>query len=163
MTLAPTPARAMTLAPPPAPPRARTRRRSSPLTRRVGYLAGATADAALLYLLHVEPGWEVLPFVTADAELVLLAVDVSIAAALLVHLVYVVHDPRWLRGLGDMVTTALALAALAQLWSVFPFSFTGTDVDWETITRFVLAFAIVGTAIGFLSGLATLLRNLAKG
>ncbi len=158
MTLAPTPA--PTWAPVRAP--VPTRRRPAPVSRRLGYLAGATVNAALLYAINVEPGWEHLTFLTPDIDLVLPAVDVAIVAAVLVHLVYVVHDPRWLRGLGDMVTTALALAALAQLWTVFPFSFAGTDVDWETITRFLLAFAIVGTAIGFAAGLVTVTRNLAK-
>lgn len=146
----------VTLTPTSAP---RTARRPSPAARRFGYLVAAIVDAVMLYAINRWPGWEELSFLTAETDEVLLAVNASIVVGLLVNLGYLAYDPQWLRGLGDMVTTAFSLVAIVRIWTVFPFSFDGSGIDWETITRWLLALGIAGTAIGFVAGLVALLRN----
>jgi hypothetical protein len=43
-------------------------RRPSVATRRVGYVVAAVGEATLLYLVNVWPGWQAVPFLTADTR-----------------------------------------------------------------------------------------------
>lgn len=45
------------------------------------------------------------------------------------NLVYLLHDPRWLKALGDVVTTAVGLVAVLRMWAVFPFDFGDSSFD----------------------------------
>ena len=52
-----------------------TAARSAVAVRRTGHAVGALTGAALLVLIHVRPGWQVLPFLTPDTSRVLGIVD----------------------------------------------------------------------------------------
>lgn len=126
--------------------------------RRAGYVVAALLNAAMLYAVHVWPGWEVLPFLTEETPQVLGLVTASIVAGLLTNIVYLVSDPAWLRTVGDLVTTSIGLAALIVIWQVFPFDFTAYSFDWELVARVLLVVAIVGSAIGILVAAGKLVR-----
>lgn len=126
--------------------------------RRAGYVVAVLLNAAMLYAVHVWPGWEVLPFLTEETPQVLGLVTASIVAGLLANIVYLVSDPAWLRTLGDLVTTSTGLAALIVIWQVFPFDFTPYSFDWELVARVLLVVAIVGSAIGILVAAGKLVR-----
>ena len=141
-----------------------TRERPSSATRRFGYLVAALVNTVLLYLVNVRPGWQALPFLTEDTVLVLGMVNASIIVGLAANLVYLLEDAPWVRALGDLVTTGVGLAALARIWTVYPFDFDAGampwDLPWDLLTRTVLVVAIVGSAIGLLVALVTLGRDL---
>lgn len=134
-------------------------RRPSAATRRVGYFIAAALTAALFYLLNVEPGWADIPFLTGDTDQVLGLVNLSLAASILANLVYLVSDTPWLKALGGLVTTGIGLVALVRIWQVFPFDLAGSSFDWELLLRIVLVVGIVGSAIGVLVQVVTLLRG----
>jgi hypothetical protein len=113
----------------------------------------------MLYLVNRRPGWEAVPFLTPDTEKVLGLVNASIVAGLVANLVYLVADPPRLRSLGDLVTTGIGLAAMVRIWQVFPFSFEEGGFPWETVFRWFLAIGIVGSAIGIVVALVTLVRG----
>ena len=73
------------------------------------------------------PGWDAVPFLTADFVTVLWLIDVSLVATIAVNLIYVVRDPRWLTAAGAVVTTAFGLAAAVRILQVFPFDFGASD------------------------------------
>jgi hypothetical protein len=127
--------------------------------RRFGYLVAALVNAAMLFAVNRWPGWDALPFLTAETERVLPWVNASIVAGLVVNLVYLVHDPLWFRGLGDMVTTAFSLAAMVRIWDVFPLDLTD---GWQLVARVLLALGIVGTLIGFVAGLVAFVRDVRR-
>lgn len=126
--------------------------RDGGLTRRLGYTVALVVDVVLLELVNGAPGWEAVPFLTSDFTEVVGLVNASIVLGVVANAVYLAHDPRWLRGLGDLATTAVGLWALVALWQVFPFAFS---VDWVVdpvlLTRWVLAVGIVGSGIGLVS------------
>jgi hypothetical protein len=126
---------------------------------RSGPLAIALVDAALLFLLHVRPGWAEMPFLTADTPAVLGVVDVALVTGLVLNLLYLVRDPRWLTAVGTVVTTALGLAVMVRLWQVFPFD-VAAGSGWSAALRTVLVVGIAGAAIGLLVGLVILGRVL---
>jgi hypothetical protein len=126
--------------------------------RRVGYVAGGLANAVLLWLIHVWPGWDVVPFLTKDMTQVLGWIDAALIAGIAVNAVHLVRDPGWLTPAGTLVTTAFGLAAVARLLQVFPFDLSP---GWATAVRVLLVVAVVGSAIGLLAALVSLLRTIA--
>lgn len=135
------------------------RRRPSATARRTGYLISAAVNAVLLYLVNERPGWEAVPFLTAQTPQVLDLVNLSMIVGLVANLVYLFRDPPRLRALGDLVTTGIGLAAMVKIWQVFPFSFEDDGIPWEMVFRVALAVGIVGSAIGMVTALVALVRG----
>ena len=138
---------------------AAVRRRPSATARRTGYLISVAVNAALLYLVNERPGWEAVPFLTAQTPQVLDLVNASMIAGLVANLVYLFRDPPRLRAIGDLVTTGIGLAAMVKIWQVFPFSFKDDGIPWEMVFRVALAVGIVGSAIGIVTALVALVRG----
>ena len=130
------------------------------LSRRVGYTLAIVLNVVLLVLVDDVPGWQALPFLTDDFAAVLWLVNATIVSGVLANAVYVIHDPPWVRALGDVVTTSIGLAALVQLWQVFPIAFAESTVDLDLIARWVLAVGIAGIVVGIVAGAARLVRAL---
>lgn len=127
---------------------------------RAGYVAAAVVNGILLWLIHVWPGWDAVPFLTEDFEIVLWLVDLSLVVAIVLNLVYLVSDPRWLTAAGAVVTLAVGLAGAVRMLQVFPFDFDGSDV-WPMVVRILLWVGIVGSGIGIVANVGTLVRALA--
>lgn len=124
------------------------RTRPSRAARTFGYTLAAIVNVALLYLVNVRPGWQVVPFLTDDARQVLALFNLSLAAGIVTNLVYVLYDaPRW-KALWDLVANGISLAVLIKVWAVFPFAFDAQG--WTILTRTVVVVAMVGTAIAML-------------
>ena len=137
-------------------------RRPAVAARRVGYGVAAVVNAAILYMVNVSPGWQVLPFLTDDMSLLVGVVNASIVVHLVANMVYVVADPRWLKALGDLLTTTVGLAALVRIWQVFPFAFTSSAVDWSLVARVALGVAIGGSVIAIVVALVSLVRSIGR-
>lgn len=137
-------------------------KRPAPATRRAGYLIAVAVNAALLYGINVWPGWSAVPFLTDDMELVLEFVNASLVVSMIANAVYVLADPRWLKALGDLLTTVVGLGAMVRLWQVFPFDFGETSFDWALVTRILLVLGIVGGVIGIIAALIALVRSAAQ-
>jgi hypothetical protein len=126
--------------------------------RRVGYLLAGVINLGILYAINVTPGWEALPFLTSDTELVLPLVNLSLAVGVLANLAYAARDPAWAKALGNLITGLVGVAAMARIWTVFPFDFDAYSFNWGLLTRFVLFVAIVGSLIGIIVACVGLVR-----
>ena len=124
---------------------------------RAGYIAAAAVNGILLWLIHVWPGWESVPFLTADFELVLWLVDLSLVVAIVLNLVYLVRDPRWLTAAGALVLLVVGLAGAVRMLQVFPFDFGGSDF-WPLVVRILLWVGMAGSVIGIVANAGTLVR-----
>ncbi|HEX7744662.1 MAG TPA: hypothetical protein VF462_05310 [Micromonosporaceae bacterium] len=133
--------------------------RQSRTPQRAGHLVGALVNAALFYAVNAWPSWAALPFLTNDTVDVLPLVNASILAGLVANLLYVFADYAWLTSLGEILSTAVGLAALVQVWRVFPFDFDPTPVDWARVVRVVLVVAMIGSGIGMLAQTVSLFRG----
>lgn len=136
------------------------RRRPSASARRAGYIAAAVVNAVLIWLVNVWPGWQVVPFLTDETPQILGLVNASFVLAIVLNVLYLLRDPRWLTTLGTMATTAVGVAVQAKALAVFPFDLSGA---WETVARVVLVVGLAGTAIAFVVALVTLVRLLSGG
>jgi uncharacterized membrane protein YesL len=123
----------------------------------VGYVIAIAVNAALLYLLNTNPGWEAIPLVTAAADQVIGLVNLSLVVGIVVNIIYLAADPRGLRALGELVTAVVGVVVALRVWQVFPFDVADTD-GWRTVIRVALGIAIAGGSIGALVQLVTLGR-----
>jgi len=89
--------------------RTTTKPRPANATRRAGYVVAVLVNAALVYVFNVQPGWEDMSFLTQDTSQVLWWVNLSLTAGIVANLLYLIHDARRVKALGDVVTTALGL------------------------------------------------------
>lgn len=125
------------------------KKRPSRAARRFGYAVAVLVNVAILLVVNRWPGWEAVPFLTGDTEHVIGIVNASIVAGVVANALYLAADPRWFKAVGDIVTTAIGLAATVRIWQVFPFDF-GAGSVWDTVARVLLVVAIVGSVIGIL-------------
>ena len=128
---------------------------------RSGNLGSAIVNALLLYGINIWPGWQVLPFLTADTARVLDLVSASLIAGIVVNIVCVVIRSRALLALGNLVVMGIGVAAILRLWDVFPFDFGTAWSGWPVLVRVFLVLGIVGSIIGAIAELVNLFRALA--
>jgi hypothetical protein len=140
-----------------------TRKRPTQASRRAGYVIGVLVNLAMLYAINVWPGWEVLPFLTAEMTLVLGLVNASVLVNIAANVAYVVRDPAWFKALGDVVTITVGLLAMVRTWQVFPFDFGTSTFDWELLTRIALGVGMVGSGIGIVAALVRFARAMSAG
>lgn len=133
------------------------RQRPTPAQRRSGYVGAILVNGVFLYALNRWPGWDAAPFLTPDTERVLGIITASIITGIVANAVYLLADPPRLRALGEIVTSAVGLAAVIRVWRVYPFDFSG-DFPWDTVARVVLVLGMVGCGIGILAALVRLVR-----
>ncbi|WP_353828017.1 hypothetical protein [Agromyces sp. SYSU T0242] len=139
------------------------RRASGPAARRLGYAVAVLVGLLLLVLVNVWPGWRVVPFLTDAAAEVLPWINASLAIGVVVNAIDLILDRRWVKALGDAVTTGVGLAATIRIWQVFPFDFGDTTFPWVVVVRSLLVLAIVGSAIGILVAVVAFVGTLVRG
>jgi len=127
--------------------------------RRAGYAVAAGINGLLLFGINVTPGWSVVPFLTPDMAAVLPWINASLAAGILANAIYLFRDTPGVKGIGDLVTEVVGLAAIVRLWQVFPFDFGAEPNAWSTVVRVLLIVAIAGTGIAVIVGVVTALRS----
>jgi hypothetical protein len=133
--------------------------RPSVALRRTAYVFTIGFNAVILYLLHVWPGWQAVPFLTEDTRRVLVLFNASLIATIAANLTYLIHDgPRW-RGFGELVTAGMSLAVLIRIWRIFPFDFGQSTFDWTLAASLVLIVAIAGTTLGIIVQLVNVVRG----
>ena len=113
-------------------------------TGRSGYVGSAVVQGIMLWLVNGWPGWDAVPFLTRDTELVIGLVNATLVVTLVANLVYAVADPPRLKAFGDLVIAVVGLVALARIRAVFPFDLTS---GWETTVRVLLAISFVVNVI----------------
>jgi hypothetical protein len=132
--------------------------RTSLPVRRFGYVIAAAVMTTMWFMVNVWPGWESVGFLTQRTADVVWAVNLSLGFGLTANLAYVVYDPVWFKGVGDLITNSVGLVPAVLLWRVFPFDFTGYAFDWAVVVRVVLMVGIVGGILGILIQIGSLVR-----
>ena len=137
--------------------------RRSPAVRRLGYVVAIVVNGVMWYLVHQLPDWEWARFLTPDFDELLPWIDRSLGATIVANTLFLAYDPRWFRSAGNVITTAISLAVAIRTLQVFPFDFSGYDLDWSWLVRMIVIVAIVGTAIGLVAEVVRLIRIVASG
>ena len=129
-------------------------------SRRLGYLLAILINGVMLYVVNVWPGWQSVPILTEDTQLLLGLVNLALIAGIIVNVVNLILDLAPVRALGDLVILGIGLVVLVGIWQVFPFNFEGASFDWTLLVRIVLALAIAGSVIGILVQIVVLVRSI---
>jgi len=145
------------------PKEAPPKKRPSPASRRFGYLVAVVVNLAILLAVNEWPGWDAVPFLTADTESLLGLVNASLWISVAVNVAYLAFDPRWFKALGDALTAAVSFVVTWAILVVFPFDFGTHAFDWAALTRIVLVVALVGSLVAVVVNLVTSARTLARG
>lgn len=127
--------------------------------RRIGYIAAILVNLLIYGFINVWPGWESFDFVTIEAADVVPLINLSIAVAIVVNLVYVVYDGYRVKALGEMITSAVTLLVSSVVLSVFPFDFSAYAFPWTLLTGIVLLVAVLGSVIAIIVNLGRLIRG----
>jgi hypothetical protein len=134
-------------------------KRPSAATRRGGYVVAVLVNGAFLVAVNGWPGWEAVPFLTQDTAHVTGPVNASIIVNLVANVLYVLHDPRWFKALGDVITTAVGILAMLRIWAVVPFDFGDSSFDWALLAHIMLVVGVVGSVIGIVAALGTFVKS----
>lgn len=129
------------------------------VTSRGGNVVSALVNAAMLWGINIWPGWQVLPFLTADMTRVLGIINASLIAGIVANLVFVVIRNRGIMALGNLVVLGIGLAAVLRVWEVFPFDFGDSWSGWPVVVRVLLGLGIAGSIIGALVEIVALFRS----
>lgn len=127
--------------------------------RRVGYVISVLVNVLLLWLVTGWPGWQVVPFLTAETQEVIPLVVSLLLLGVFVNLVNFAFDIAWIKALGEMITSVIALVVLVRFWEVFPFEFGGSDIDWALVARVVIAVAVFGCGVSIVVQIVVLVRT----
>ncbi|MGH1565754.1 hypothetical protein [Mumia sp. DW29H23] len=135
------------------------RSRAGSASRRAGYVVAVVVNAVILVAVNGWPGWEVVPFLTAETAEVIGWINASLVGGVVANSVYAAVDPgKRVKALGELATTAIGLAALVRLWEVFPFAFGNTAVDWDLVTRVLLGVGVAGSVVAIVVAVVTCVR-----
>jgi hypothetical protein len=110
-------------------------------------MVAVLVNAAVLWVVNNLLGWGWPPFLTSAFDQLLPVIDLSLAAAMVVNLLWAWRDPRWFRRLGQIGLDAISVAVVVRTWQVFPFDFSGYWSGWSTLRRIVLAVAFFALII----------------
>jgi hypothetical protein len=130
--------------------------------RRIGYGVAVVVNLGLLIVVNNLEEWDLLPWLTEEFSRVVPIISLSLAASAAVNLIFIGYDPRWFKALGQLVLNMISLAAVLRLLTVFPFDFSAYEFGWATLTRVVLGFVAVVTAIAILVEGVKFVRELAR-
>lgn len=130
--------------------------------RRVGYAAAIVVNALILYVVHNLLAWDLLPFLTADLELVLPLITVSLVAGMVANGIWIAFDPPWFRSATQIGLSVISLVVTIRMLDVFPFTFADGGFPWETTVRVLLVLVVAAIVIGTLAEGAKLIQAIGR-
>jgi hypothetical protein len=122
-------------------------RRYSRPERNIGYLVGTGLFAAVWALTNVAPGWQAVPFLSADFTRVLPAINIALAGGAAANVALIAYDPRWFKATLGLATAGLGIFVSLRFLQVFPFTFTRLHYDFTTHMMALVLIALVAAAV----------------
>jgi hypothetical protein len=104
-------------------------------------------NGAMLWFVNKLLGWGWPPILTSAFDELIPLIDLSMAATMVVNLLWAWRDQTWFRHLGQIGLDAISVAVVVRTWQVFPFDFSGYWTGWPTVARIVLGVAFFGLII----------------
>lgn len=127
--------------------------------KRFGYGVAIAVNIALMFVVNnlLEWGWPA--FLTDDFEQLLPLINLSLAASIVANVIYLWFDPAWFKSVVQIVLGGISMVVAIRTFQVFPFEFSGYEVNWEAITRVILVLVMIGIGIGMVVELGKLVRG----
>jgi hypothetical protein len=119
--------------------------------KRVGYGIAIAVNGLMLFVANNLLEWDWFPWLTAAWDDVLPLVSFSLVASMVVNFVYIVFDDAWFKSLTQAILAGISLIVTVRVFQVFPFDFSAYEFNWETLTRAILIFMMIGITIGMVA------------
>ena len=136
------------------------RRRPSRGTRQFGYGISIVVQVALLILVNSLVEWDIAPFITDEFNDLVPYINVSLVASMVVNAVYFAFDPRWFKSFTQAILNVISLVVIVQIYRIFPFDFSGSDLNWAVLVRTGLVVLMVLVAIGIIGEVVKMFQAL---
>lgn len=130
--------------------------------RRFGYVVAIVVNVVLIFLINEWPGWASVPFLTSETETVIPIMNAALVISIVVNAVYLISDPRWLRAIGEAVTSAISFIVILVVLRVFPFDFADYSFDWAMLVQVMLGVGLIGSLVGVIVNLVAFTREVGK-
>lgn len=114
--------------------------------KRIDYTAAIIVNLLLLYAAHNLLAWNT-PYITAEYERCLLAIDLSFAANVLANGIYLFYDKKIIRGIGRIILNLIGLNFIYTLYMVYPFDFS-TMPQLDSAAQIAFITGIIGIVLG---------------
>jgi ABC-type polysaccharide/polyol phosphate export permease len=118
--------------------------------RRLGYGLAVIINLVMLIVVQNILDWGWLDFLTVEFAEVVPWISISLAASILVNLVYQVNDGPLIKSSGQLSSNLISIFVTFYVFQVFPFDFSSYDFNWGIVVRILLILAMVGAGIGML-------------
>ncbi len=125
-------------------------------TKQIGYAIAVVTNVIMWYVINNLLNWNI-PFITPHFVDVIRAFNLSVGATAVANALFIIYDPGWFHHLVQMALNVLAFNAAYVLYTIFPFAFNNPIV--HQVFRVALIFAMVGTAIAFITELVKLVTG----
>jgi pheromone shutdown protein TraB len=125
-----------------------SKRHHSSTGKKVGYGIAIAVNGLMLFVANNLLEWDWLPWLTEAWNDVLPLVSFSLIASMVINLVYMAFDVDWFKSLTQAILAGISLFVTVRVFQVFPFDFTAYESGWETLTRAILIFMMIGITIG---------------
>jgi len=121
------------------------------VSKQFEYGINILLNTAFLVVANNILSWGVLPWLTQDFQTVLLLLNISLIAAIVVNIIFLAYNARWFVVLGHLFLGITSLVVLVRLFQVFPFDFSAYDApNWEVLLRIGIIVGIVGLGISLI-------------
>jgi hypothetical protein len=119
--------------------------------RSVGYGIAILINLGFIYIVQHIMDWGIAPFLTEEFTDLVPLITASLSVAVAVYVIYLFDDRRTVKSVGQIVTNLISLFVTVQIFTVFPFDFSGYAFDWSTLVTVLLILGMVGTVFGTLA------------
>jgi hypothetical protein len=116
--------------------------------KHLGYGIAVVINIVMLIVVLKILDWGWLSFLTDEFVEVVPWIALSLAASIIVNLIYQFNDTVLVKSTGQIGTNLISIFVTYRVFRVFPFDFSAFDFDPGTVVRVVLILAMVGSAIG---------------
>ncbi len=129
--------------------------------RRTGYLVAIIVHVFILWVVNSVLDWGWPSWLTPEFDDLLVYMNASIIATIVIHLVWIAYDPAILKHLGELITNGFSFVAALRTWTIFPFDFSPYSFDWGVVVRILIAVGLFGIVVSTIVETTKLVRSLA--
>lgn len=119
--------------------------------RRFGYVMTVLINLVMLIVVHRVLDWGWPSFLTDRFDLVVPWISFSLIVTIAANLAYQFNDAPTVKSTGQILVNLTSFFVTYRIYQVFPFDFSATSFNWETVLRVLLILAMVGAGIGVLT------------
>lgn len=121
-----------------------TKRNKEKKGKKSEYIAAIVVNIILLYIFNNLLNWH-LYFITNALNDILWIINAAIIVTIVGNILLLAYNQEWFRHVMKIILNIVAIVAVYNIFTVFPFHFNSFLIDWSV--TIALIFIIVGIAI----------------